>query len=246
LQKSLLTVGIVVVLSTILFPFAAAAQSDKLGSWNIVTGMINPNNKFMYWFEAQTRSQQLTNDFYYHELKAGAAYNVSDKTQFFIGAGDYRTYTYPGNYEKPVTTHEYRTWEQLILRNQVDRVKIEHRYRVEQRWVNGDYRNRFRYRIYPIVPINHSKLIPKTVYLTAFEEVFFTNTAPYFERNRFLVGAGYQFSGLFCLQMGFIRQFDYNTTNNGVGKNFIQTNLFLYLDKHTLSKNVERSPSSID
>jgi hypothetical protein len=242
----LLTVVIAIAISSILLPLSAAAQSDKLGGWNIVTGVVNPDNKFSYWFEMQTRSQYLTKDFYYYELKGGLCYNVSDKAQFMLGIGDYKTFTYPGNYKSPVATSEFRMWEQLVLRNQVDRVKIEHRYRVEQRWLYGNYRNRFRYRINPIVPLNHTRVIPKTVYLTAFDEVFFTDKGPYFERNRFLVGAGYQFSPVFALQAGFIRQFDYNTTNGGVGKNFIQTNLFLYLDKKRLNKDVERRPNSID
>lgn len=246
MQKSLLHVVIVIALSATLLPFSAMAQPDKLGGWDIINATINPNKKFSYWFEAQTRSQSLTKDFYYHELKGGVAYNLSDKTQFFVGLGDYKTYTYPGNYEKPVAAAEFRMWEQFILKSQIDRVKIEHRYRIEQRWIYGNYRNRFRYRINPIVPLNHSKVIPKTVYLSAFDEVFFTDKGPYFERNRFFVGAGYQFTGLFALQSGFIRQFDYNTTNGGVGKNFIQTTLLFYIDKHTLNRDIERKPNVID
>lgn len=227
-------------------PFIAYAQPDKLGSWNILSATINPNNKFSYWFETQTRSQNVIKDFYYYELKGGAAYNLSDKTQFFFGMGDYKTFSYPGNFKKPVATNEFRMWEQFTLKSNIDRVKIEHRYRIEQRWINGMYRNRFRYRINPVIPLNHSKVIPKTLYLNAFDEIFFTNRSPYFERNRFFVGAGYQFTGLFALQTGFIRQFDYNTINNGVGKNFIQTTFLFYIDKNTLNLNIERKPNLID
>jgi hypothetical protein len=40
-----------------------------------------------------------------------------------------------------------------VLTNNIGRVKLEHRYRIEQRFTsNAGYRNRFRYRINAIVP----------------------------------------------------------------------------------------------
>src|SRR5947209_16480812 len=100
-------------------------------------------------------------------------------------------------------------WEQFVLNNNIDRIKIEHRYRVEQRWINGNYFNRFRYRLNAVVPLNHSTTIPKTIFVSVFDEVFFTDKVPYFIRNRFFAGTGYQFNKIFTMQVGFIRQFDY-------------------------------------
>jgi len=55
----------------------------------------------------------------------------------------------------------------------------------------------------------------------------------------------YQFTQLFTLQMGFIRQLDYNTTNNGSGKNFIQTTFLFTVDKNKKSR-IEKLPSVMD
>ncbi len=222
----------------------ALAQNNELGSWDILALNVNLKKNWTVYAETQTRSQKLATDFYYHELKAGLQYNIPKKGSLFFGMGDYKTYAYPGNYKSPATTKESRIWEQLILINNIDRIKIEHRYRIEQRWVNGEFSNRFRYRINPIVPINHQTVVAKTLYATAFDEVFFTNEAPFFLRNRVFAGAGYQFSKLFALQGGFIRQYDYRKSDDGSGKNFLQLLMLFTIDK-TQTK-MERHPSTMD
>ena len=223
---------------------AANAQPDKLGSWNVVNLTYKPNQHFSAFAELQARSQRFINDFFYHEEKAGIGYSLPKKISVVIAVGDYRTYDYPGNF-KDLQTKEFRLWEQLVMNSYIDPLRVEHRFRIEQRWINGTYRNRFRYRINPIIPINGKTLSPHVLFATAFEEVFFTDKAPYFERNRFFVGAGYLFSNLFTLQSGFIRQFDYRTSDNGSGKNFIQTTLLFSIDK-SAAPNVNKHPSTMD
>ena len=220
------------------------AQTDKLGGWHIINLNYHIDSTWVLYGEIQTRSQKLTDDFYYHEVKGGIAYNFPKRNSLFIGLGDYVIYPYPGNFKSPATAKEFRIWEQFVLNNNVGRVKIEHRYRVEQRWVNNDYRNRFRYRLNPVVPLNHPAVIAHTLFITAFDEVFFTSQAPYFERTRFFAGAGYEFSKEFTVQLGFIRQFDYRTADNGSGKNFIQTS-FLFSADPTHAKR-EQHPSTLD
>lgn len=220
------------------------AQTDKLGGWHIANVNYHLTKNVILYGEVQTRSQKLTDDFYYHELKAGIGYSFPKRNSVLFGLGDYVTYPYPGNYKSPASVKEFRMWEQLVLNNNIDRVKIEHRYRIEQRWLNGVYRDRFRYRLNPIVPITHPTIVAHTLYATAFDEVFFTSKAPYFERNRVFAGMGYQFSKLFAFQLGFIRQFDYRVADDGSGKNYIQTS-FLFTSDHTNTKR-ETHPSTMD
>jgi hypothetical protein len=226
------------------FPFLTPvkAQNDKLGGWYLTNLSLSLNKKFALWLETQTRSQQLADDFFYHEFKGGIQYKFPEKITVMLGMGDYKTYTYPGNFKTPMQVKEFRMWQQMVMSNNINRLKIEHRYRIEQRWLNGDFNNRFRYRFNPILPLNHSSVVPKTVYLTAFDEVFFTNLAPYFMRNRFFGGCGFQFSSTVGAQVGWIRQFDYRKADDGTGKNFIQASLIFTLDKRIL----EHFPSVLD
>lgn len=227
-----------------LLPDTVCAQNNELGSWDITNLSLTLSKKFTLWLEAQTRSQKLTTDFFYHEFKGGIQYKLGDKATVMLGTGDYKTYAFPGNFKIPMAVKEWRVWEQLVINNNIDRLKLEHRYRIEQRWLNGEFANRFRYRLNPVLPLNHSSMKPKTVYLSAFDELFFTNLAPYFMRNRFFVGAGYQFSKVVTAQAGWIRQFDYRKADDGTGKNFIQTSLLFTLDKKLLEK--EHFPNTMD
>ena len=213
------------------------AQSNKTGSWDIINLTYHVNSHFGLYTEAEVRSQTISNEFFYHELKAGISYYLPHKTSLFIGFGNYETYqtTGSGSFKKPVTVNEYRLWEQFTLWNNIGSIKIEHRYRIEQRWINGIYSNRFRYRINPIIPINHSSVIACTLFLSAFDEVYFTDTAPYFIRNKVFGGVGYQFSKLLALQVGFTRQFDYRTSDGGSGKNYLQTSVMFNMN-HTRNK----------
>jgi hypothetical protein len=203
------------------------AQNNVLGGWYIVNMNYHLNDKFVLYGEVQARSQHLADDFFYHELKAGASYNLSSGQSVFIGVGNYETYTFPGNFKKPVAVNENRIWEQFTMSHYINRVKFEHRYRIEQRWLNGDYANRFRYRLSATIPINHATVTNNTLFAFTFDELFFTDKPPYFLRNRIYGGLGYQFNKHITVQTGFIRQYDYRTTDNGSGKNFIQTSLLL-------------------
>lgn len=242
-RTSILCKAIIPIMAFIV-PQTVHAQSDALGSWDVANFVYTPNSKWSFFFETQTRSQKLTKDFYYHEFKGGVGYSFPKKISLLVGMGDYKTYFPEGNFAPPLSAKEFRLWEQLVLNNNIDRLKIEHRYRIEQRWINGDFRNRFRYRLNPVLPINHSSVISNTFYLTAFDEVFFTDKAPYFERNRFFAGAGYEFTQLFTLQIGWVRQYDYRKIDDGTGKNFLQTSLLFSFDKNTLKR--DRIPSNLD
>jgi hypothetical protein len=204
-----------------------SAQEDSLGGWTVASIHYFLSPKFALYGEAQVRSQRLVNDFFYYELKGGVTYFLPKKNLVFFGLGSYKTYTSPGNFKEPVVSDEFRMWEQLVLNNNINRLKIEHRYRIEQRWVNGVYSNRFRYRLNPIIRLISLQSLIKTIYISVYDEVFFTNKQPYFLRNRFFAGAGYRFTKLFTGQLGFLRQFDYKGTDEGSGKNFIQASFYI-------------------
>src|SRR4051812_9321007 len=159
------------------------SQTNVLGSWDVANAEYYLNNKWNLWGEVQTRSQKLTDDFYYHELKGGVNFKPNKNLAVLLGTGQYGTYSNGGNFKSPVLSHEFRIWEQLTLVNNIGRVKIEHRYRIEQRWVNDNYRNRFRYRLNPIIPINKPAVEKGTLFATIYDEIFLTNRAQYFERN---------------------------------------------------------------
>lgn len=223
-----------------LFSFQSPGQT---GSWNILNGKLEINQRWNIFAEAQLRSLRYYDDFHYYELKAGATYQFSKSFSLSGGFGIYDTYSPGGNFKSPMVNDEIRSWLQLSMTQYEKRLKFDHRYRAEQRWTSNGFRNRFRYRLNAVLPLRKKKVEPRTFYLNASNELFFTNRAPYFERNRVFVGGGYEFSESFTFQLGYLNQFDYRI-NDETGKNFIQLS-FLF-DFNWNKKSGEKVPGSMN
>lgn len=222
----------------------AFSQQKNLGTWSVVNAQYNVNKKWFLWGELQTRSQKFYNNFFYYETKGGAGMYIGKDFSVLVGTGRYATYSSDGNFKKPFANEEFRFWQQLNMNNYVHRVKFEHRYRLEQRWLtNGGYRNRYRYRLNTFLPLNNSKVTAKTFFLNAHDEIFFTNKKPHFERNRIFVGAGYMPAKNSTLMAGYMYQYDYAATGTSTGKSFIQVSLLLQFHQ---DDTVERVPQILD
>lgn len=211
------------ILSAILVLFATACNSQP-GSWTVINAKLDLSQKWTVFGEFQVRSLSFYRNFHYYELKGGASYSLSKNFTAAFGVGDFDTYSEGGNFVTPKLNDEIRSWEQVSLNQYLYRFKIEHRYRAEQRFTSYGYKNRFRYRLNTTIPLNNHEVKRKTFYLSFYDEVFFSDKAPYFERNRLFLGGGYEFSELFAMQAGYIRQFD-NKLNDETGKNFLQISL---------------------
>lgn len=200
------------------------AQTPGLGTWNLVNIGADLKKNWTGFFEAQIRSQQFYNHFHYHEFKGGFGYNVAQHFNITLLAGQYVTYTFDDNLEK-VTSSEFRFTQQFTIKNRIGRVKLENRYRAEQRWTSAEYRNRFRYRLQAVIPINKKDTDKGAFYLNTSNEIFLTNRAPHFERNRLYGGVGYVFSDLFSLQTGIMNQYDYSRSGTRTHKNYFHLSL---------------------
>ena len=226
----------------ILFSITFNAHA-QMSTWNVLNVKSNINDKWSLFGEVQLRSLKFYDDFHYYEYKGGATFNINKNFSLQAGAGNYDTYREGGNFKTPMVNDEFRTWLQLSMKQNLDRIKFEHRYRAEQRWTINGFRNRFRYRIQAVVPINNKKLEKGTFYAAAWNEIFFTNNAPYFERNRVFLGGGYELSDHLAIQTGCLYQFDYRL-NDETGRNFFQIS-FLY-ELSIKKKKQEHVPGGID
>ena len=228
---------LIIVYVSLTFINLVSAQSSNTGTWNIGDLYYKINNHYTLWMEAQTRSQNIFSDFFYHQYKGGLFYHFSKShNSVFFGGGRYTTYNYSGNFKSPVSTDEIRIWEQLNLNNTYNHFNIEHRYRLEQRWVNNQYRPCVRYRFNPTYPVNHSTIIPGTLFLSIYDEIFVGNNNPHLEKNRYYLGLGYEFSHFFTLQSGLINQTDFNAKGGQTDKNYIQITLIFTADKKLFKK----------
>lgn len=190
----------------------------QLGSWNILTLRTDLSERWSLTAEGQIRSLKFYDDFHYFEYKTGASFNINENFSAGVLVGHYRTYSEGGTFFEPIQSNELRTCAQITMKQTVHRFKFEHRYRIEQRFTSNGYRNRFRYRIGVNFPLNKET---KKWNVIVWNEIFMTNTAPYFERDRFFAGVGINITKQFSIQTGYVRQFDYNLTDE-IGRDFFQ------------------------
>ena len=192
------------------------------GSWLIGTVQLpgSPTHRWGGFAEAQARTNGVFHDYFYNELKAGASFDIDPNFTAAIAGGRYVTSDYQDLGAGPLNA-EKRLWEQVTLTQYSHRLKLEHRYRIEQRWFTfrddrTEFRQRFRYRLNGFLPLNHKKIEPGTVFLVAYDEVFLNPKGPVFERNRVYGGLGYQVDKHFIVQVGYVNQANYNyTTTQG-------------------------------
>jgi hypothetical protein len=209
-------------------------QSKTTGSWNVFNTKLhfNNNNGFIF-FEGVLRTQKLNAVFFYHDLKTGVVYNPSDKIGLHVGVGDFVTYNPEGNFKSPVQT-EIRSWEQIQFNSRINIIRMDHRYRIEQRFFNTGFRNRFRYRLNTIIPLTNTKTKTRVLNAMLYDEIFLTDTNPYFEKNRWFAGMIYNFNKYFGVQLGWIHDFDLRKNGTTTTKDFIQTSLLfdIYAPHH--------------
>ncbi len=215
----------------------------QLGTWNILNLKLEFNEKFSIFGEAQLRSLRPYDDFHYYEIKGGITYTFNKSFAITAGGGTYNTFPEGGNFVKPAQNEEIRSWIQLVMKQSFGRTGIEHRYRAEQRFTSNGYRNRFRYRLGATIPLNKPVIEKGTFYASVWNEIFLTNRAPFFERNRLFGGFGYEINSNTAVQLGYLYQYDYQLTDE-TGRDFLLVSLLFSID--TKHKPKHMLPGTID
>lgn len=209
---------------------AVFSQSNTIGSWNILNIKYQYSERLILFGEGQIRSLSFYNNFHYFEYKGGFTFKLHPNTLFTLGSGNYQTFKEGGNFIRPKNNDELRIWPQITLFQTVNRLTIEHRYRLEMRWTSNGYKNRYRYRLALKYPVPIALSGSKKLAVNLSNELFFTDSEPYFERNRILAGIEYKLSEFTSIQLGYLHQLDYKI-NDETGRDFLQLGLSFELKK---------------
>ena len=185
---------------------ASLAAQGELGNWLMYFGQNRISDQLSIHSEVQYRHHTtLPTDVEQLLLRAGLNYHIASNAMLTAGYGYITSYDFDGDY-RMADTKEHRIWQQFILTNNLGRIKFEHRYRVEQRWVDQIYRSRLRYRIMAFIPLNRKLIEPGTWFIGIYDEVFLNTKSTFFDRNRLFGGVGYQLSKTSNFQLGILHQ----------------------------------------
>jgi len=196
------------VLLFLILPFFAIGQASELGNWGIYFGNKKFNSKWNLHHEVQYRNYNAIGDLEQLLLRAGLGYNFSENNNnLLIGYGFILSENYIGETNDKASVNEHRIYQQFITKQQFKRVSLQHRYRFEQRFVEEDFKLRFRYFLGLNVPVTNKEMTDKTVYFSAYNEVFLNTEADVFDRNRLYGGVGYKLNKTLRFELGYMNQF---------------------------------------
>ena len=174
--------------------------------------------------EYQWRRADFFNDWQQYLVRFGVDYYAKNGSQVTGGYAFIRTYQY-GEQQVAHNFNEHRIWEQLILKSKAGRLDFQHRYRLEQRflenWVkdaSGDYnldgflfRQRVRYRLLVTMPLSKKEMADKTLFMAVYDEPFLGFGKGIgkniLDQNRLYFALGWRFNSNFNIQFGYLNQY---------------------------------------
>ena len=199
-------------------------EENELGNWLMYFGTHKISEKYSLHYETQLRNYEVISNFNQLLPRVGLNYHIDESSIVTAGYAFIPTQNeFDKGWGKEMVT-ENRIWEQFILRNSINRVKIRHRYRLEQRWVKaGDittYKNRARYMLSVKLPISKNEESP--LFISLYDEIFLNISDNPFDQNRLFAALGYQVNKQMNIQLGYLRH-----RSGGLDLNRLQLALFL-------------------
>jgi len=198
------------------------SDNNTIG-WFCSLNTIQVSKKFSLWVEYQWRREHVITDWQQSLFRTGIQYGFKNGVSALVGYGYIITYPYGDFPAGPYTIPEHRIFEQLVWNDAIGRVGLNHRIRLEQRYVGkidqqaSDYKvsdwtylNRARYQLRATIPLNNKKLEDKTFFAAAYDELFIgfgkNVNQNIFDQNRIGLLLGYQFNKTFRIEAGFLNQ----------------------------------------
>lgn len=209
MNKNKITNKAIMVALTILLvlPNIAIAQESNLGNWLIYIGSKKINSKWNIHNEVQYRNYNAIGDLEQLLLRTGVGYNLDESNNVLLGYGYILSENYIGDTDDKISVNEHRIFQQYTSKQNVGKVKLSHRYRFEQRFVENDFKLRFRYFLSLNIPFKSNESGVSPLYLSAYNEIFLNSKSSIFDRNRVYGGLGYTVSENIRIELGYMNQF---------------------------------------
>ena len=204
----------------------AQVESGKTGAWYMYFYDTQfKDSKFGIQGDVQYRNWNLGGDLEQLLLRSGLTYRPTGvNAKFTLG---YAHITSGAFGDSDDTSSESRIYQEALLPHKLgNRVYLTHRFRYEQRFVEGqDFRTRYRYNLFMNVPFNKSTLEKGAFYAALYNELFVNGQrdigdnreVEFFDRNRTYLGIGYVLKKGMKFQLGWMNQ-----KTNSVGKGQMQ------------------------
>ena len=225
------------------------------GGWFGIYTKYHFNNKWAYYGEYHVRRRDGIKEMAQIYLRFGATYKVAKYLD--VTAGFVNPYYWAPDQEDPnldKVVPQYRTWEQAVLATPFEHIKVFHQLRLEQRF-KRDYAksspfkltHRFRHKLTIYIPLNHKDFIPKTVFLSLYEEIFIQTGESivynHLEDNRVFIGLGYNLSHDIQIQSGYMYTFRHDgAPHKYEHRDIFRFSIYHHLDLHLKENRIPDVP----
>jgi hypothetical protein len=185
------------------------AQKNDLGAWYMYFGNNKISKKLNWHNEIQYRNFDAIGDLEQLLIRTGIGYDLTENNNnVLLGYGFILSQPYVNGEKKENVEH--RIFQQYITKQKFGRFNLQHRYRLEERFLEDDFRMRFRYMLGLNIPITQKEMLPKTLYASVYNEIFLHFNSPVFDRNRVYGALGYVINKNMRIEAGYMNQIQEN------------------------------------
>lgn len=185
------------------------AQINDLGAWYMYFGNNKISKKLNWHNEVQYRNFDAIGDLEQLLIRTGIGYDLTENNNnVLLGYGFILSQPYVNGDKKE--NIEHRIFQQYITKQKFGRFNLQHRYRLEERFLEDDFRMRFRYMLGLNIPITQKEMLPKTLYASVYNEIFLHFNSPTFDRNRVYGALGYVINKNMRIEAGYMNQIQEN------------------------------------
>ncbi|MEE9362747.1 MAG: DUF2490 domain-containing protein [Cellulophaga sp.] len=198
----------VALILVLMLPLAIRAQESNFGNWLIYIGSKKIDQKWNIHHELQYRNYNAIGDLEQLLIKTGLGYNLTENNNnLLVGYGYILSENYIAASTEKTSINEHRIFQQFTSKQNVGTIKLSHRYRFEQRFIEDNFKLRFRYFLGLNIPIGKKDTLNKRYYFSAYNEIFLNAKSSIFDRNRVYGGVGYKINSNLKLEVGYMNQF---------------------------------------
>jgi hypothetical protein len=220
------TKWLVAVFFLAIFHFHSAQHliSNQNHAWVTYLGNHKLTNKFSLHAEYQWRRADGFENWQQSLARIGVDYLINSSLSVTAGYAWVVSYPY-GDMPIAHTFNEQRIWQQVNAKSKYGRFELQHRYRLEQRFLENYIRNqdgtfskgsdlfrqRVRYRAMVLMPISRKVMLDNTLFLNINNEVFLGFGKGIgkniLDQNRMIFALGWRLNKDFNVQVGYLNQF---------------------------------------